>query len=320
MGVVYQLTFFLAVALLAIVITIFVFAVSLLGRAMEAAATSERGKLTERKENNTKEMAAIRKEIEEAEASGQIPKGLTRKLEKLEKRDREFDKELSIIRKAPELLTVKGGVVPSASWLLGALILSGVAWYLSNIQIFIWIIPVLVWVVSFAAIGYSISRIYQSLKVIESVAITSEEEAERRLAAAVKVAMKEVEEEKKPKLGLKFYGEELPLRMKSNSEKEVEVRLKIVQGDESIGTLLYFAAPPGFDFPGEKTYTQDAGHPTVPNYVTLSMQLPNIKRGLDQPVQFTIKAPPRKGSFDLCYRIVCSGFDSGENWFKVVVK
>lgn len=160
--------------MLAIVITIFVFAVSLLGRAMEAAATSERGKLTERKENNTKEMAAIRKEIEEAEASGQIPKGLTRKLEKLEKRDREFDKELSIIRKAPELLTVKGGVVPSASWLLGALILSAGAWYLSTIQIFVWI-PVLIWVLGLAAIAYSVIRIYRCLKVIESVAVTSEE-------------------------------------------------------------------------------------------------------------------------------------------------
>ena len=108
--------------------------------------------------------------------------------------------------------------------------------------------------------------------------------------------------------------------MKSNSEKEVEVRLSLVQGDESIGTLLYLAAPPGFDFPGEETYTQDADHPTVPNYITARILIPNIKKGVNQPVTIKIKAPARKRKFDLCCRIVCSGFDSGEKWFSVVVK
>ena len=67
MGVIYQLTFFLALGLLAIVVTIFVFAVSLLGRAMESARESEKEKTKERRTNNAKEMAAIKKEIEEAE-------------------------------------------------------------------------------------------------------------------------------------------------------------------------------------------------------------------------------------------------------------
>lgn len=320
MSVIYQLTFFAALALLAIVITVFVFAVSLLGRAMEAAAKSEKKKLVERKENNAKEMATIRKEIEEAEAKGEIPKGLTRKLEKLEKKDKKFEKELSIIRKAPELLTVKGGVVPAGAFLIGALILSAVAWYLSTIENIILLIPVLIWILGLSAIVYSVVRVYRSLRVIEGVAITSEAEADRRLAHAVKTALIEVEEEKKPKLELGFFGEKLPLRMKSNSEREVEVRLSLAQGDESIDTFLYLAVPPGFDFPGVKTYTQDATHPTVPNYITAYMPIGTIKRGIEQPIRIDIKTPAQKGRFNLCYRIVCSGFDSGENWFQVVVK
>jgi len=46
MGVIYQLTFFLALGLLAILITIFVFAISSLGRAIEVA-TKEQEKATE---------------------------------------------------------------------------------------------------------------------------------------------------------------------------------------------------------------------------------------------------------------------------------
>lgn len=49
-------------------------------------------------------MAAIKKEIEEAEAKGEIPKGLTRKLKTLEKRDKEFEKNLARIRKAAKNL------------------------------------------------------------------------------------------------------------------------------------------------------------------------------------------------------------------------
>ena len=57
MSAIYQLTFFLALGLLAIVVTIFVFAISLLGRAMETAARSEKDKVAERKANNVEEMA-----------------------------------------------------------------------------------------------------------------------------------------------------------------------------------------------------------------------------------------------------------------------
>ena len=74
MGAVYQLTFFFGLVLLAIFITVFVFAVSLLGRAMEAAATVERSKVEERKENNIKEMSAIRKEIQKAKKKGKYQK------------------------------------------------------------------------------------------------------------------------------------------------------------------------------------------------------------------------------------------------------
>lgn len=227
MGVIYQLTFFLALALLAIVITVFVLAVSLLGRAIQAAAESEKRKTTERKANNAEEMAAIKEEIEEAEAKGQIPKGLKRRLDRLEKMDKNFEKELAKARRAPELLTVKGGVVHPGAFLIGALILTGSAWYLSTIQNLIWITPTLIWMLGIAAIGYSIFRIYQSLNVIESVAITSEEAALKRTIEAFKIAEKELEEEKRPKLVLLWIddqGEMLPdqkspFKIKAGTEK-----------------------------------------------------------------------------------------------------
>ena len=160
MDIIYQLTFYLALALLAILITVFVFAVSLLGRALATAAVSEREKITERKVSNAKEMAAIKKEIEKAEAKGEIPKGLRQTLEVLERKDKKFSKELVRIRKAPELLTVKGGVVHPGGFLVAALILSGGAWLLRGVGI---ATPVTLWLLGMAAIIYGVLRVYKSL-------------------------------------------------------------------------------------------------------------------------------------------------------------
>lgn len=315
MGVIYQLTFFLALALLAILITIFVFAVSLLGRAMEAAAKTEKEKLLERKENNVKAMEAIKKKIDEAE--GQIPKGLTKQLEKLEKADGEFDRELAKIRKAPELLTVKGGVAPPASYLLGALILSAGAWGLSDMQNFV---PVTFWILGLAAIVYSIFRIYRSLKVIESVAVTSEEAALKRTVEAFKIAQKALEEERKPELALKFEGKLPPFHMKAGSELTLDFHLDLVKGEEAIEPRVYFLAPPGFSFPGRKEYKQRADHPYIPNYITTVIKLTDVPSMLVSPGSVVLKAPFEANTFSLFYQIVCKGFSPARLKFEVVVE
>ncbi len=319
MGVIYQLTFFLALAILAIVITIFVFAVSLLGRAMEAAARSEREKLTERKESNVKEMQAIRKEMEKAEASGQIPKGLARKLKKLEKRDKKFKKELGKIRRAPELLTVKGGVVRPGASLIGALIFSGAAWYLSNTQIFIGIIPVLIWIVGFAAVGYSIFRIYKTLRVIESVAITSEEAALLRETEALKRTFRELEEERKPELVLTFKGKEFPLHVKADSEVSLPLELRIHKGDFAENAKVYISASPGLDFPGEDTSTM-ASDFAYPNYIYMIWNVGEVIKGEVTHRTITIKSPPRVGSFNIVYWIFCKGFWTKPTQLEIVVE
>jgi hypothetical protein len=320
MGIVYQLTFFLALGLLAIVVTVFVFAVSLLGRALEAAAKSERVKLAERRKNNAKEMAAIRKEIREAERKGQIPKGLRRKLQKLEERDKKFEKELGKIRKAPGLLTVRGGVVPCASGLLGALILSGGAWYLSDIQISIEIIPVLIWVLGLAAIGYTMSHIYKCLKVIESVAITSEQAALARETEALRRTFRELEEEKKPKLALKFIDAQPPFNMEAQSEITIKFGLSCDKGNIAKSTAVFFEAPLGFEFPSRASWSRSARDKYHPNYVITSIELEAVRKGLLKIGTLELKAPSHPEHYTAFYRLICEGFDSGLKEFDIIVE
>ena len=280
MGVIYQLTFFAALAILAILITIFVFAVSLLGRALEAAS-KEQGKTTkEQKDAAEKEIAAIQKQISDLRKKGRIDREkleeLEAKLAQLRKQDERFERKLSRIGKTPQLLTVRGGVLPPASWLLGALILTAGAWGLSETQNFV---PVTLWILSLAAIGYSTYRIYKSLKVIESVAITSEAEAERRLAHAVKTALIEVEEEKKPKLELSFEDAQPPFHIEAGAQMSFEFSLHLTQGDLARKPNVAFFAPPGFDFPGSKTWLQSKAIKKLEGILLLIVHLMNAGWG-----------------------------------------
>jgi len=317
MEVIYQLTFFLALALLAILITVFVFAVSLLGRALETAARNERQKITERKENNAKEMAAIKKNIEKAEAEGEIPKGLARKLDDLERKDKNYDKELSRIRRAPELLTVRVGVVHPGICLTLALILSGGAWFYRDIGT---AAPITLWLLGLAAIVYSGFRILCSLRVIESVAITSEAEAERRLARAVKAALIEVEEEKRPELLLEFREEQPPVYIKSGAEKTIKFGVSLEKGDVARKPEVDFFAPAGFTFPGKKVNIQPSTKRKIADHITSRVKLEDITRAVRNIAEITIKAPSQKGKFTILYRLHCEWFASEYEEFEVIVE
>lgn len=215
MNIIYQFTFYLALSLLAIIITVFVFAVSLLGRAMEAAARSQEQKISERKAINAKEIEELREEMGKPGPDGQIPHGLTEKLKNLEKQDKKFQKELDQIKSAPSLLTVKGGLLPPSKLFLAAMVLSSLASGLSGLKNAL--IPLTSWALSMAAVGTGVWKVCCSLKVIEEVAITSEEAGHRKAIDALKTALLEVEEEKRPQLQFTFRGEQPPFSVKTGS-------------------------------------------------------------------------------------------------------
>ncbi len=318
MDTVYQLTFFLALGLVAVVITIFVFAVSLLGRAMETATNSEKVIIAKRKAVNMEQMEVIKKEIEDAKANGGLPGGLTRKLNKLLKRDREFEKELSTTRKAPELLTVKGGVVHPVAFLGTALALTIIASRLSSIGIST--MPDIIWGLGVAAIIYGGYRIYRTLKVVEGVAIPSEEAAFRRMIDALKRTQVELEEERKPILHLHFKDKSFPLHIKADTEEHLIMDLSLLKGDCAENVAVHICAPPGFKFSVKNTYTLGSEH-DCPNYECMVWDL---KRMVIPGVSYTetaiFKTPSTKGNYKIRYWVFCKGLQAPPTELEVIVE
>lgn len=321
-GIVYQLTFFVALGLLATVVTIFVFAVSLLGRAIEVAAKEQEKTTKDQKDAIEIEIDKILKQISSLQKKKSIGKELQeleKRLKKLRKQDEEFARKLGRIVKAPELLTVKGGVVPTASYILGALILSGVAYYLFTIENLLWLIHVLIWILGLAAIGYSIFRIYQSLKVIESIAITSEEAALKRTVEAFKIAEKELEEERRPVLKLEFEDKQPPFRMETQSERLIKFAVSLSRGATARAVTAAFFTPANFEYP-DNPAKLPAPQSEYKDCNSARIDLGDIISPFGYPKSLKLKAPAEPGHYIAAYKLYCEGYFSNFVEFEIEVE
>ena len=85
---VYQLIFFLAIALLAIATTVFVLAVSLLGRAVRLSVEEQTEAEERRKKDTENEIKKIQENLDQAKSQGRLNVGdLTKNLNDLERKE-----------------------------------------------------------------------------------------------------------------------------------------------------------------------------------------------------------------------------------------
>jgi biopolymer transport protein ExbD len=311
---VYQLTFFLSLALLAIVITIFVLAVSLLGRAVKLS-TEEQTKAEERRKKDTEsKIKEMQGALEEARAAGHVDTaGLRKSIKALEKKDARHKWRLRWIKIKPKFLTADwGALIPGALFLIAA-ILSGLALNqpseTATASPYLWL--------SLIALGIGICFVCLTLKVIQGVAITSEETVFVRQKEMFKAALMEFEEEKKLLLQLVFEDKQPPFHVKANSEMTFTFLVEIIQGSVARNTKVYFFAPPGFEF------IESVAGPTsgsYPNYVSAEFEQGDILSPLRKRKKVKIKTPSKKDEYVAAYGVVCEGFHSDLDEFNIVVE
>jgi len=311
-----QVALLMALGLLAIVITVYVLAISLLGRAMKTARIKENQQIIDRRGKNSAQMAEIERKAREAKEKGELANGLNKQVSEFKKRDARDKRVLEETRNAPQLLTVKGGVVPASLSFLVAIILSSISWSLSDKSypfLFIFVGAAIL------SISYGTIRVFKSLLAIENVAITSEAETEARLSNAVKSALTEVEELKKPLLDITWKVAP-PFYMTVGQIFKFEYRVLITRGDIGKEPEVWFFVPKVFSFPKGDTIIQPPDTGKVSNLLTTINHLDDIKKGQARWYSTAITAPKTKGNFILYYKISCIGFDSGSIRFNAKVE
>ena len=291
MGIVYQLTFFLALGLLGIVIAIFVFAVSQVGKATESASSEQESILASQKSAKINQIKTFEKELEEAKKSGQLDEtNLLQKLQETKDEIKSYDTQLINIKNRIDLIKIKGAVlfpgIPLALTITLAVIASG--FYESKIYLSV---ALSLWIISLFLLAFSIYRIYLTLGAIEQVTINTKEPL-NKLPDAVKSALISLEQIKKPVVTLTFQDIKFPIMVKQGEKFNIPYYLKLTKGDAANNVMVFFMAPQGFTFlngevalpPSEK-----------PNYVSVYFPLVALVGVVQQHSVVQIQAPKRTG-------------------------
>lgn len=312
---VYQLIFFFSIGLIAIVVTLFVLAVSLLGRAI-ALSTQEQIRTEEkRREDTENETRKIQEKLEQVKHSGQLNvEDLYRDLKDLASKIKKHNRKLRWIRLKPKFLTASWGVlVPGAFFLISAII-SILALYRGGSNPatapYMWI--------SITTLGIGICFICLTLKVVEGVAKTSEETAFQRETEVLKTSLREFEEERKPILEISFEDEQPPFHVKPESDMSLMFRITLQQGFVGRNVVAYFFAPPEFVFVDSPRGPQLTGK--LAKYVSTQFELGEMRRPVMLRRVLKLKVPSEPDKYPLLCRLVCEGFYSDVQKFEIVVK
>lgn len=319
MGIVYQITCLVSLGLLGIVVAIFVLAVTQVGRATESASREQQNKMLQKKEVNLKQIEVIQGQLEKAKEAGKIDESeLSKELEKTKEELKSYDNEIKRIQERVVMIRRKGAVIyPGACFILAlalSLASSGLAESQNLLTLALWL-----WIISIGILIFGMYRVFRTLGAIEEVTITSGEAVDK-LPEAVKSALRELEEEKKPELELEFTNEKPPFSYKVGEERAIVFGTRVTKGTIARNASVVFFAPPGFDFPGMDKAVQSKDIARVGGYLTAYFNFERCTRPIKLSEEIRIKAPNSAGKYILLYRISCDeGFDSDYNSFEVIV-
>lgn len=316
---VYQLTFFLALGLLGISITVFVLAVSLMGRAIGMAIEAQAKVNEERRQADKEKMEEIEEELKKAKKAGRLPdiERLGKTISSLKRKRWIKAWELRWIQAKPKLLgSVWGAFFPGAFFLASAIvsiiaIIDGGG--TPALSPYMWI--------AIATMGIGVCFVCLSLKVIEGVARTSEEVAFKRDVDIFETSLKQFEEEKRPELTLEFLDEKTPLIFQVGEAKNIKVAITLKKGIIARHTLIHYFAPLGFEFPENVTFVQSKDVDVVGGYLSTYQDLGNCGGDIRTLSTIKIKAPAEADKYIMYYRITCEDrIGSPIEKFDVVVK
>lgn len=320
-----QATFFLGIALLAIVVTIFVFASSLLGRSVEAHRNDQEELRKQKEQSLSQHKEELQKQLKESTTKKDM-KRLREEIGKVEAEIAEFEEKSEGIKKSYEVFGVKGGVVYPALCFLASSILSGFAWSLARSWIgfnlgssFIPITPIL-WLLALLAMGCGIERLYLSLKKIQEVAVTSEEAALKRTVEAFKIAQRELETEHKPELEIKLWEPKLPFKVKNGESFELQTRVSLSRGEIARQAFAVITVPKEFDLSLHEEWVGFDVKETKPDYKGYrSTTGRDVFKGVFNSYSATIKSPVNTGKFTFFYWAYCEECQTEEMSFQIEV-
>lgn len=312
----YQATFYLSTLFLAITITVFILAVSLLGRAVRISTVEQ--------EKNQKEILSRNKasmeELKEKASKGQFKPDIAsiqKSINIIKRRQRFSRLKLWWICIKPHFLEVPLGVLLPGSLFIISIASSALAIYFESSShdtaLSLWYTSIVIMIIGAIFIIFI-------LRVTQSVALTSEEISHVRQKEVFTSALHEYYESQKPELVLEFYAEQPPFTLSVDQQKEIDFNITLSKSDIARKPVIWFFAPAEFDFPGKGTIIQTRMSSTTGGYRSTTFEFKDCTKGVFLTGKLLIKAPSQPNKYVLYYQVMSELFVGDEFPFEVRVE
>ncbi|MBA7681451.1 hypothetical protein ES703_89789 [subsurface metagenome] len=300
----YGYTILADLALLAVTVAIFIFAVTIYKGAFELCikekeSASNRSKeiFTQRKGELTNKLKTLTNVASLNEVRAEI--------ERLENEIKNIDKSVKKTIDKSKNLTARNLIFYPGSLIIISIITSGVAIGTSGIT------PTIMWVISLLLLATSLYFICRGICAIEFFSNFID------LSTLMEQALGRHTDKLKPAVDMAFFDSTITIEHRKTEEVEYYVFLR--KGSIGRNTEIRFSATEELDFPEEETSSFDFNKKNMTNPKWFTHEIGDVNPEVNKTKQFKIKAPDTPGKYFMSYWIQCDEFTREEEYFTIKV-
>lgn len=310
--IIFDSTFLIGLTFLGIVVPIFSLSASFLGHAVEKAKEKAEKRRVDVEKELKEEFEKLEEKLKESGKSTNRGSDILTESLKIEgelaklKTSREnFQKESAQIIRRYDMLKFKDGVLMPGFLFLCTIIFS----LLAKICILLGYANIS-WVISLIFLSLGVYRVCQNLSVIQEVALSSDRYQQERMFEAISKAFETQAESEQPVLVLSF--KESPFKFPKSSEIRINFKVELTKGKIARAVKILFLVPKEFDFPNiNSKWNQDTDY-TIPNALTVEVDIGDMRRGVVHSNSIMIKTPPKSDNYKIGYNLNSEEFNKRE--------
>jgi len=300
----YGYTILADLALLAVLVVIFAFAVSIYKGASELCIKEQENASNRRKGIIEKTKTELTVKLQSI-TNGTSINGVRAELDNFDNEIRNIDKTvLRIIEKA-KCLTARNLVFAPGSLLLVSIITSGIAIAVTGA------LQTIMWVLALLLLASSLYFIYRCICAIEFFSNFID------LSTLMEQALERHKIKTTPSVDIDFF--DFQLTIKRGEIAKIDVWAYLRQGSIARNTKVRFSGTEELDFPEEETEQLEYDYLNMKKPKQFWSAIGDINPGVQKHRIVKVKAPDIPGEYTMAYWIECDEFTSEEKTFKIKV-
>jgi ABC-type multidrug transport system fused ATPase/permease subunit len=307
----------IALTLLGVTIPFFIFAITLLGNAIERAKQEEKEAKEQQQKDFELKINDLENKITALKESGD-PTQLEKQLKEFKATQKKHSRNIKGIKRKYGKLSFRNSILIPSSLFIISILFSDISKF-STISTKLSIIFRLS---AFISLGLGIYAICISLLLVQKISASSDELQQRKMSEAFKAALIAFEKEKEVTLSIKFVNVSFPLHCKKNTDITIDYRLSVVKGEIARKAETWFYIPDGFILidPDENQAWRQGEDFVVPNIRTVRRKHGDIRKGIYSPSWIKFRTPDVPGEYYLMYFATADGCEHRREKISIVVE